>query len=39
MYFGRQGEHEFNWLPAVPEGKVDVTYRVGAQALDLGQMA
>jgi hypothetical protein len=32
MYFGPQGEHEFNWLPAVPEGKVDVTYRVGAQA-------
>jgi hypothetical protein len=28
-YFGPQGEHEFNWLPAVPEGKVEATYSVG----------
>jgi hypothetical protein len=27
-YFGAQDEHEFNWLPAVPQGKVDVTYSV-----------
>jgi hypothetical protein len=31
-YFGPQDEHEFNWLPAVPQGKVDATYRVGGQA-------
>ena len=39
MYFGPQGEHEFNWLPAVPEGKVDVTYRVGAQAFTASGVA
>jgi hypothetical protein len=31
-YFGPQDDHEFNWLPAVPQGKVDATYRVGGQA-------
>ncbi len=31
-YFGPQDEHEFNWLPAVPQGKVDATYNVGGQA-------
>ncbi len=31
-YFGPQGEHEFNWLPAVPQGKVDATYNVGGIA-------
>jgi hypothetical protein len=28
MYFGPQDEHEFDWLPAVPQGTVDATYRV-----------
>ena len=32
MYFGAQGEREFNWLPAVPQGKVDATYGVGGRA-------
>jgi hypothetical protein len=27
-YFGTHDEHEFNWLPAVPQGAVEVTYRV-----------
>jgi hypothetical protein len=27
-FFGANDEHEFNWLPAVPQGKVDVTYSV-----------
>jgi hypothetical protein len=27
-YFGAHDEHEFNWLPAVPHGKVDATYSV-----------
>jgi hypothetical protein len=31
MYFGRQDEQEFNWLPAVPQGKVDATYSVGGK--------
>jgi hypothetical protein len=32
MYFGPQGEHEFDWLPAVPQGKVVATYSVGGKA-------
>jgi predicted secreted hydrolase len=32
MYFGSQDEHEFDWLPAVPEGKVAATYSVGGKA-------
>ena len=32
MYFGPQDEHEFNWLPAVPQGKVDASYSVGGTA-------
>jgi hypothetical protein len=28
LYFGANDQQEFNWLPAVPQGKVDVTYRV-----------
>jgi predicted secreted hydrolase len=32
MYFGPQGEREFNWLPAVPQGKVDATYSVAGKA-------
>jgi hypothetical protein len=31
MYFGANDEHEFNWLPAVPQGKVDATYRVAGK--------
>ncbi|HYS41752.1 MAG TPA: lipocalin-like domain-containing protein [Pseudonocardiaceae bacterium] len=32
LYFGANDEQEFNWLPAVPQGKVDVTYRVAGTA-------
>jgi hypothetical protein len=32
MYFGADDEHEFNWLPAVPQGKVDATYRVAGES-------
>ena len=32
MYFGPKDEHEFNWLPAVPEGKVDASYSVAGKA-------
>jgi hypothetical protein len=32
VYFGSKDEHEFNWLPAVPQGTVDATYRVAGQA-------
>jgi hypothetical protein len=32
MYFGAEDEHEFDWLPAVPQGKVDVTYSVAGRA-------
>lgn len=32
LYFGPHGEREFNWLPAVPQGKVDATYSVGGNA-------
>jgi len=31
-YFGANDEHEFNWLPAVPQGKVDATYSVAGKA-------
>jgi hypothetical protein len=31
-YFGANDEHEFNWLPAVPQGKVDVTYSVAGES-------
>jgi hypothetical protein len=31
MYFGESDEHEFNWLPAVPHGKVEATYRVAGK--------
>ncbi len=27
--FGEEGEHHFAWLPSVPQGKVEATYRVG----------
>jgi len=27
--FGADGEHTFAWLPAVPQGRVEATYRVG----------
>jgi predicted secreted hydrolase len=30
--FGGRGEREFNWLPAVPQGTVEATYRVGGRA-------
>jgi predicted secreted hydrolase len=30
-YFGPQGEHEFDWLPAVPQGKVDATYTISGK--------
>jgi hypothetical protein len=32
LYFGHHDEHEFNWLPAVPQGKVDATYSVAGKA-------
>jgi hypothetical protein len=32
-YFGAKGEHEFNWLPAVPQGKVDATYSVAGKVV------
>jgi hypothetical protein len=31
-YFGANDEHEFNWLPSVPQGKVDASYRIGDSA-------
>jgi hypothetical protein len=31
IYFGPRDEHEFDWLPAVPQGKVDATYSVGGK--------
>ena len=27
--FGEEGEHHFAWLPSVPQGRVEATYRVG----------
>jgi hypothetical protein len=32
IYFGHHDEHEFDWLPAVPQGKVNATYSVGGKA-------
>jgi hypothetical protein len=32
MYFGPHDEHEFDWLPAVPQGKVDATYTAAGKA-------
>jgi hypothetical protein len=31
-YFGTNDEHEFNWLPAVPQGTVDATYSVAGKS-------
>jgi hypothetical protein len=31
-YFGANDEHEFNWLPAVPQGKVQATYSVAGKS-------
>ncbi|MFI9761262.1 hydroxyneurosporene dehydrogenase [Streptomyces sp. NPDC051963] len=31
-YFGAEGEKEFNWLPAVPQGRVMATYTVDGAA-------
>jgi hypothetical protein len=31
VYFGADDEHEFDWLPAVPQGKVDATYSVAGR--------
>jgi hypothetical protein len=31
MYFGANDEHEFNWLPSVPQGTVNATYHVAGQ--------
>jgi hypothetical protein len=30
--FGETGEHYFAWLPSVPQGRVEATYRVGADS-------
>ena len=30
--FGEQAEHYFAWLPSVPQGTVEVTYRVGGRS-------
>ena len=30
--FGEQGERLFAWLPSVPQGKVEATYRVGGRS-------
>jgi hypothetical protein len=32
MYFGSEGKLEFDWLPAVPQGKVDATYSVAGKS-------
>jgi predicted secreted hydrolase len=32
LYFGPESEHEFDWLPAVPQGAVYATYRVRGEA-------
>src|ERR1700728_3498804 len=29
VYFGADQSHEFAWLPAVPQGTVEVRYRIG----------
>jgi hypothetical protein len=31
-FFGEQSEHYFAWLPSVPQGEVQVTYRVGGES-------
>jgi hypothetical protein len=31
LYFGPHDDHEFDWLPAVPQGAVDATYSVGGE--------
>jgi predicted secreted hydrolase len=31
MYFGAHDEHEFDWLPSVPQGKAELTYRAAGQ--------
>jgi predicted secreted hydrolase len=31
MYFGAHDEHEFDWLPSVPQGAVAATYSVAGQ--------
>ena len=31
-YFGANDEYEFNWLPAVPQGKVHATYSVAGKS-------
>ena len=31
MYFGAHDEHEFDWLPSVPQGTVAATYSVAGQ--------
>jgi hypothetical protein len=30
--FGEEGEHYFAWLPSVPQGRVEATYRVGGDS-------
>jgi hypothetical protein len=30
--FGEEGEHYFAWLPSVPQGSVEATYRVGGNS-------
>ncbi len=30
--FGEEGEHYFAWLPSVPQGRVEATYRVGGNS-------
>jgi Transposase len=32
-YFGANDEHEFNWLPAFPHGKVDATYSMAGTSV------
>jgi predicted secreted hydrolase len=31
LYFGAHDEHEFDWLPSVPQGTAEVTYSVAGQ--------
>jgi hypothetical protein len=30
-YFGSQDDKEFDWLPAVPQGRAEATYRVAGK--------
>jgi hypothetical protein len=30
--FGEEGEHYFAWLPSVPQGRVEATYRIGSNS-------